>query len=781
MKIPSALTASDERLRERLTGFVPARIFDAHAHLLNPDHFVRDNLPSSLRDVALLDLAQYRTAMARWLPGCEIDALFFGFPSRGNNRAAINSWLAEQIDGSTTHHRGLALAAPEDKPAEVACQIRQLRLVGIKPYHVYAPRADTGQAGIEEFVPEWMWEICHDLRGVLMLHIARDHAIADPDNLAALRRLCRRYPRCQVVLAHIARSFCYRHGRAGLAQLLDLDNIWLDTSAITETETLRFALETFGPRRVLYGSDFPVSELRGRCVTLGDSFFWIHPTTANLEKTVPRTDGALIGIESLLALREACEDAGLNPSDIEDLFRNNALRLLAPHLPATLIPAAAHGPELWTRAWQQISCGTNLLSKRAERYDPQTWPSYFTKCRGAYVWDITNRRYVDMLGGVGAILLGYADPDVTRAVKRRLNLGTYCSLCTPEELELAELLLALHPWAGKVRYARGGGEAMAVAVRVARAATGRSGVAFCGYHGWHDWYLAANLADDAALDGHLLPGLQPLGVPRELRGTAVPFWYNNIESFEQALRQLEGRVAAVVMEPMRSQPPRDGFLEKVARRCREVGAVLVVDEITSGWRFGFPGALPRLGIEPDIVVYAKATSNGFPFAAIVGRDTVMEAANPSFISSTYWTDGIGPAAALACIRKMQAEHVQPYVWELGGRLQQGLRAAAARYPTLKLKVEGQPSAPQIAFDLGAEAQAAYQIYVRGMLRRGYLAGGVWYVMQAHTVADVDGALTALDEVLAELVQIQTANRLLAEAGPLGGNRAAMRQGFARLA
>lgn len=777
----SALTSSDERLLERLSGFVPARVYDIHAHLLHPNHFVRENLPTLLRDVSVLGLSQYQEAMARWLPQREVETLFFGFPSRGNNRPAINSWLAEQISGTSAHHRGLALAAPDDKPAEVAHQIRQLRLVGIKPYHVYAACADTGQAGIEEFVPEWMWEICHDIHGVLMLHLMKDRAIADAENQAALRRLCRRYPHCQVILAHIGRSFCYRHARAGLAQVVDLDNVWLDTSAITEAETFREALKVFGPRRVLFGSDHPVSEFRGRCVSLGESFFWIHPNTAALEKTFPPTNGALIGVESLLALQEACEDTGLNASDVEDIFRNNALRLLAPHLPPAIVPPAPRGPDLWARAWEKISCGTNLVSKRAERYDPQSWPSYYTKCQGAHVWDSAGRRYVDMVGGVGAILLGYADPAVTRAVQRRLSQGTYCTLCAPEELEVADLLLALHPWAGKVRYARGGGEAMTVAVRIARAATGRSGVAFCGYHGWHDWYLAANLADDSALDGHLLPGLQPLGVPRELRGTAVPFWYNNFESFEKAIAQLEGRLAAVVMEPMRSQRPRDGFLEKVAQRCRQDGGVFIVDEITSGWRFGVPGALPGFGVEPDIVVYAKAISNGVPFAAIVGRESVMDAANPSFISSTYWTDGIGPAAALACIRKVQAERVQPYVWELGGRLQEGLRAIAARYPSLKLKVEGQPSAPQMAFDLGAEAQAAYQIFVRRMLARGYLASGVWYVMHTHTSEHVSGALAALDEVLAELVELQAAGRLLAEAGPLGGNRAAMRQGFARLA
>src|SRR5690606_36382833 len=151
---------------------------------------------------------------------------------------------------------------------------------------------------------------------------------------------------------------------------------------------------------------------------------------------------------------------------------------------------------------------------------------------------------------------------------------------------------------------------MMMSVRMARATTGRSGVAFCGYHGWHDWYLAANLGATGALDGHLLPGLEPKGVPRELQGTSVPFRYNDLASFDQALQQLGNNLAAVVMEPMRSQFPQDDFVAKVAARCRAAGAVFVVDEVTSGLRYGFPGALSRLNLEPDLAVYAKAMSNG---------------------------------------------------------------------------------------------------------------------------------------------------------------------------
>lgn len=782
MKFSQCNAADSKLVRERLEGFVPRQVFDAHAHLFDRRHFVADNLYPMLKPVTALPIDDFHRFMSALMPGSAIEGLFFGFPNRGNDRVAVNRWMAEEIRrGGGTNSRVLALTSPEDKPESVMQQIRELGLVGVKPYHVYAARPDTGNARIEEFVPEWMWEICHGIDGVLMLHIVKPRALADPENQADIRRLCRKYPKCRLVLAHVSRSFNYRHGREGLGSLVDLDNVWVDMSAVTETESMRRAIEALGPKRFLFGTDYPISQLRGRCVALADSFFWIYPETAKLEGSIPPNGESLIGVESLLCLREACEDAGLNDGDVQDIFRNNALRLLEPHLEKTAVPKTPTGPELWSEAWKRVSGGTGLLSKRAELYDPKSWPAYFSKCLGADVWDLTGRHFIDFTGGVGAVLLGYADPDVTRAVKRRLNLGTHGTLCTPDEVELADILLELHPWAQRIRYARGGGEALGVAVRIARAATGKSGIAFCGYHGWQDWYLAANLADDKSLDGHLLPGLQPLGVPRELMGTSVPFLYNDLASFEKALAKLAGKLAGVMMEPFRSQQPKDAFVEKVAKRCREAGGVFMIDEVTSGWRFGFPGGHNAIGIQPDIAVYAKAISNGFPCAAIIGRESVMDAANPSFISSTYWTDGVGPAAAIACLRKMKRIKSQEYVTKLGGQLQSALQTLAGKYPELKLTIGGQPSAPSIGFNLGADTQAAKQLLVRKMVERGFLLSGQCYIMAAHTESHVSALLDAIAPALKEIAQLQSASKLQSEAGPRGGVRDAMGTGFARLA
>jgi len=756
LKLVTELNDNDRKLlHHAIDGFVPSKVFDAHTHLFHSRHFAEGKRPVFLDEDRGYGLADFQAAMQLWMPSREVEGLFFGYPSAGNDRVGENAWVQSQIDVNT-NSRALVLTAPTDDPAEVRRLMSTGVFVGIKPYRLYANVPDTKEAEIESFAPEWMWEVCHDHDGLMMLHIMLSDGITDPRNIEAIRRLCRQYPRCRLILAHVARSFNYRHAREGLHHLIDLENVVVDASAVTQAGAFRAAIEILGPKRLLWGSDYMVSELRGSCITQGDGFTWIHPDLGTDKLTI-FGQYTTVGIESLLCLREACEDTGMTQGDLEDIFRENALRLLRPGI-------GCSGTKLWEEAKTKISCGTGLLSKRAHLFDSQTWPSYFSRAKGSSIWDLDGKHYTDFTGGVGAILLGHADDEVNAAVKRRVNLGSYATLAAPDEVKLADELLDLHPWAGKVRYARGGGEALGLAVRIARAATGKSGIAFCGYHGWSDWYLAANLGDDAALDGHLLPGLQPLGVPRELAGTAVPFRYNDPASFQAALQKLDGKLAAVVMEPMRSEFPRDGFLQTVIADCHAAGAVFVLDEVTSGWRFGFPSAAPMLGIEPDIAVYAKAMSNGYPAGAIVGKNEVMDASNNSFISSSYWTDGVGTAASLACIGKMRRERVQKHLWSLGERLQTGLSEVASRYPTLGLKIGGMPCAPSIVF----ANSSAKPLMIRHMLQRGYLISSQLYVTWCHDDEKVAGMLAALDESL-DLVSQAT---LDAAEAP--------QQGFARL-
>jgi len=766
------MNEGDRRLVRQLRDFVPREIYDIHVHPHNPALYGVTAWPG-LRDRGVAGCEAHRKAVRNQTGATTVHGLYFGAPHASGDRSSVNRWVAEEVrTRGRALDRKLLLAAPGDDQEVIAENLRSGQFQGIKVYHIFASRPDTMNATITEYASEWMWKLLDAVGGVLLLHIVRPGGIADEENQRQLRVLCETYPRCKVVLAHIARSFNYRHARRGLASLKTLDNVVVDTSAVTESEAIRAAIETLGPGRVLFGSDFFVSEMRGRCVGVGDDFFWLLQEVLDASLPTAHTVGmTLVGIESLLCLKEAAEDCGLLTGDIEDLFLNNALRLLNITPAAEAVP----GANLWRKAREVISCGTGLMSKRAELFDAQTWPSYFSKCSGCDVWDLEGRRLTDFAGGIGAVLLGYADPEVTSAVRRRLNQGTYCSLVTPQEVELAERLLGLHPWASKVRYARGGGEAMTMAVRIARAATGKSGVAFCGYHGWHDWYLAANLGENSALDGHLLPGLEPLGVPRELAGTSVAFRYNNFASFEEALGKLGGNLAAVVMEPMRSQFPMDGFVQKVAERCRANGGVFLVDEITSGLRFGHPGALSRIGVDPDLVVYAKAFGNGFPFATVIGREEIMAAADASFISSSYWTDGVGPAAALAVLEKSGREDVHQQVWEMGGHLQRMLRDLAAEFPLCRLVVGGMPASPTMTFNLGGEAPCAQAMLVRKMIRRGFLVSSVYYVMLAHTADRVDRVIAALREALAEIEMLIDRDELAAESGVKTATT-----GFARL-
>lgn len=779
ISLVTQLSSADKQMvREACDDFVPEKVFDIHTHLFHSGNFAEGKKPEFLETDTGYGIKDYREALARWLPGRQVEGLFFGYPSPGNDRVSENDWVASQLDQHPEQalSRKLALVSPEDGEEATRKLIEKRGFNGIKPYRLYAPVEDTTQARIEEFAPRWMWQICHDIEGVMVLHIMRSEGIADPDNLETIERLCREFPNCRLVLAHIARSFNYRNARAALRRLEALDNVVVDTSAVTEVEAMRVALDSLGPQRVLFGSDYMVSELRGKCFTMGDGFSWIYSDNLPSPVVTAFDNYALVGVESLLCLREAFEIGGFNSSDAQAVFNDNALRLLAPHLDASDVPSTPSGPELARAARERISCGTGLLSKRPESFDPATWPTYFSRASGSYIWDTQGRKLMDFTGGAGAILLGHSDPDVNAAVRRRLSLGTYSILATPDEIALADTLLALHPWADKVRYARGGGEALSVAARIARAATGRSKIVFCGYHGWSDWYLSANLSGTSNLEGHLLPGLEPHGVPSELAGTAIPFRYNDYQAFDEAVAAADGAPAAVIMEPMRAELPRDGFLEKIAERCRASGTVFIIDEVTAGWRFGFPGGCATVGIEPDIAVYAKAMSNGIPCAAIVGRGEVMDAADDSFISSSYWTDGIGPAAALACIEKMQRLGTQAYVWALGQTMQEKLRQLAERHPGLKLKVGSQACAPSLAFQLGDDSLAAKTLMIRKMLGRGFLFSSQLYVLATHGPTQIDSMLNALDETLAELDKLQAVGKLQENVGEQKAS-----SGFGRLA
>ena len=401
--------------------------------------------------------------------------------------------------------------------------------------------------------------------------------------------------------------------------------------------------------------------------------------------------------------------------------------------------------ELYKKAKKLIPGGTQLLSKRPEMFLPELWPSYYSEAKGCEIWDLDGNKYIDMsYMGVGTAILGYADEDINNAVKEAIDKGNLATLNAPEEVELAELLIELHPWADMVRYARTGGEAMAVAVRIARAYSEKDIVLFCGYHGWHDWYLAANLADDRALDGHLLPGLDPKGVPRALKGTAIPFEYNNIEKFKGLIDRYRNGVGVVVLEAVRNFPPAREFIETVRDITRDLNIPLIVDEITSGFRLTVGGAHLVYDLEPDIAVFGKAISNGYPMAAVIGKAKFMDKAQESFISSTYWTDRIGPTAALATLRKLKSHNVPFYISKIGKIIQDTLRKLADKYG-LNINITGIAPLSHFSFNYPNHLELK-TLFTQLMLERSFLASTGIYTSFAHKEKHVSLYLNTVDEV-----------------------------------
>ncbi len=400
------------------------------------------------------------------------------------------------------------------------------------------------------------------------------------------------------------------------------------------------------------------------------------------------------------------------------------------------------GQELWERAKTIIPGGNMLLSKRAEMFLPEKWPAYFSKAKGCRVWDLNGHEFIDMsLMGVGTNSLGYGHSEVDDAVREVIDKGNMSTLNCPEEVLLAERLVELHPWAEMVRFARSGGEANAIAVRIARAATGRDKVAVCGYHGWHDWYLSANLADEKRLDGHLLPGLQPNGVPRNLLGTTLTFEHNNIEQLEAIVSQHD--LAAIEMEVQRNTVPDPTFLSQVRDIAKRNNIVLIFDECSSGFRQSFGGIHKLYGINPDIAMFGKALGNGYAITAIVGTQEVMQHAQDSFISSTFWTERIGPSAALKTLEVMEKTKSWEYITNLGKKIREKLTCLAneVNVPIVHSGLDAIPS-----FSVGSKPLEYKTIITQEMLKSNFLASNVIYVSLAHTIDIVDKYISALRPV-----------------------------------
>jgi len=405
------------------------------------------------------------------------------------------------------------------------------------------------------------------------------------------------------------------------------------------------------------------------------------------------------------------------------------------------------GQDLWKTAKTVIPGGNMLLSKRPEMFLPEQWPAYFSKAAGCRVWDLDGREYIDMsIMGIGCNTLGYGRPEVDDAVKRTVDLGNMATLNAPEEVELAQRLIALHPWADMARFARSGGEANAIAIRIARAASGKDGVALCGYHGWHDWYLASNLGDESKLAGHLLPGLSPNGVPKSLRGSVFTFNYNRLDELEALIRKEE--IGVIKMEVSRNYDPDPGFLVSVRQLADRHNIILIFDECTSGFRQALGGLHKVYGVDPDMAVFGKALGNGYAVTGIIGKRDIMEAAQNTFISSTFWTERIGSVAALATLEVMEREKSWEKITATGRAITARWQAMGQKYG-LPLATAGVPALT--GFSIKSPNGLAYKTLItQEMLAAGYLAATSVYTCTEHTPEIVDGYFAALEPIFSTI-------------------------------
>jgi glutamate-1-semialdehyde 2,1-aminomutase len=385
---------------------------------------------------------------------------------------------------------------------------------------------------------------------------------------------------------------------------------------------------------------------------------------------------------------------------------------------------------LWEDAKNYILNGGMLLSKRQEQLLPGKWPVFFKKAKKCFIWDINNKKYLDYsLMGVGTNILGYANDQVNKKLKKTIIESNISTLNSKEDLLLSQKLISLHPWSSQCFFARSGGEANAIAVRISRAYTRKDEVAICGYHGWHDWYLSTNLDNKKNLDKIFLPGISTLGVPNKISGLTHPFKYNDINGIKDLIKKNKN-IGTIFMEVERNEKPKNNFLKKIRDIANKNNIVLIFDECTSGFRETFGGLHKKYNINPDIVVFGKSLGNGIPITAVLGKKNIMEKAKESFVSSTFWTDRLGPTAGVATLEAMEKIKSWEIITNLGKRIKKEWFKIAKKYK-IKIKITGLDAMP--LFKFVSKKDIYYRNYItQEMLKKNILCTNYVYCSINHT-------------------------------------------------
>ena len=413
------------------------------------------------------------------------------------------------------------------------------------------------------------------------------------------------------------------------------------------------------------------------------------------------------------------------------------------------------GYKLYKKAKKIILGGNMLLSKRPEMTLPgKQWPNYYSSTYKYFINDLGNKRYVDMMMFVGHNILGYSNKKIDNFVLKYAKKGNLSSLNCPEEVILAQKLIKLHPWAGMAKFARSGGEANAISIRIARAATNREHVAICGYHGWHDWYLSVNLKNRNKLSKHLLPGLDPTGVPKKLSGLTHAFEYGNFNQLKNLVKKY--KLAAIKMEVGRGSLPDKIFLKKVRKLATKEKIILIFDECTSGFRRTLGGMHMTQKIYPDICMFGKALGNGYAISAVIGKKSIMKKAEESFISSTFWGERIGFLAGIKTIEVMQKQKSWIKIIKLGKYINSKWLQLAKKYK-LKIKITGIESIT--SFNFISKNNLKYKTFIsQEMLKKGYLASNTVYLSTTHNKKLIDNYIKNLDVIFYKIKEIELSKK-----------------------
>lgn len=394
---------------------------------------------------------------------------------------------------------------------------------------------------------------------------------------------------------------------------------------------------------------------------------------------------------------------------------------------------------LWERAKDLIPAGTQTLSKGPSQFCDGFGPKYLVRGEGSHVWDADGQEYIDYPMGLGSVSLGHGRPEVVAAITKQLASGTSFTLMHPLEVTLAERIVEMVPCAERVRFGKNGSDATSACIRAARAKTGRKHVARCGYHGWQDWAIDATY------------GIRARGVPEETFALTRSFPYNDLPALEALLRDVP--CAAIILEPIAAVVPQPGYLEGVRALATKYGAVLVFDEVISGFRYARGGAQEHFGVTPDLCSMGKGVANGLPMSIVCGSREFMDPFEEIFFSFTFGGETTAIAAALATLDVMDRERYWDHAWKLGARLQEGYRAAAKEYGLEKITdCAGLAPWTIVTFTEQApwSAMQLKTLFQQEMLRRGILFSGSQFISLAHTEADISRTLAAYGDAMRTL-------------------------------